>query len=424
MEPNEPAADHSAHASARIGAMALDRLDPSDTRHYVDDSIGELFARLRREAPVHRTRSPVEGIGEYWSITRWRDIVQAETQPAVYSSDWRHGGITLMDFPPGEQQLRMFIAMDPPEHDTARKAVQPMVAPFSLQRWAPLIRQRTAQVLDGLPRGEPFDWVDRVSIELSTMMLATLFDFPQEERRRLAHWSDMATANRSTNPDAPDGATRMAELHEMLARFMHLWKERLAGPPRDDLLSMLAHDSATRGMGPQELMGNLVLLIVGGSDTTRNTMSGGVLALHDNPDQMARLRDRPELVESLVPEIIRWQTPLAYMRRTATQDGVLGGQPIRRGDKLALWYLSGNRDEEAISEADRFIIDRARPRQHLSFGFGIHHCVGSRLAELQLRILWEELLARFSTIEVVGRPERVRSFLVRGFTRMQVRLGE
>jgi len=419
MEPKDSA---SRALQERIGAMALDCLDPSDTRHHVDDSIGHVFARLRREAPVHRTRSPVAGIGEYWSVTRYHDIVQVETQPGLYSSDWRHGGITLMDFPPGEQQLRMFIAMDPPEHGAARAAVHPMVAPASLAKWEPLIRQRTAQVLDGLPHGEPFDWVDRVSVELSTMMLATLFDFPQEERRSLARWSDMATANQSTNPDAPDPATRMAELRAMLERFMHLWKERLRAPPRQDLLSMLAHDPATRAMDPQELMGNLVLLVVGGSDTTRNTMSGGVLALHDNPAEMARLRARPTLVESLVPEIIRWQTPLAYMRRTATQDSMLGGQQIRQGDKLALWYLSGNRDEQAISEAGRFIIDRARPRQHLSFGFGIHHCVGSRLAELQLRVLWEELLQRFATIELVGQPERVRSFLVHGFTRMMVRV--
>lgn len=424
MDPKDPAPAALSAERERIGAMALDCLDPSDTRHYVDDSIGHVFARLRREAPVHRTRSPVEGIGEYWSVTRYHDIVEAETQPAVYSSDWRHGGVNLMDFPPGEQQLRMFIAMDPPEHDAPRKAVHPMVAPSSLAQWEPLIRQRTAQVLDSLPLGEPFDWVDRVSIELSTMMLATLFDFPQEERRRLAHWSDMATANQSTNPDAPDPAARMAELRAMLERFMHLWKERLQAPPRHDLLSMLAHDSATGAMGPQELMGNLVLLIVGGSDTTRNTMSGGVLALHENPAEMAKLRARPALVESLVPEIIRWQTPLAYMRRTATQDAVLGGQQIRKGDKLALWYLSGNRDEQAISQADRFIIDRTRPRQHLSFGFGIHHCVGSRLAELQLRVLWEELLQRFGSIEVVGRPTRVRSFLVRGFTQMLVRVNK
>ena len=238
----------------------------------------------------------------------------------------------------------------------------------------------------------------------------------------LPHWSDMATANKLTNPDAPEPEVRMAELRKMLGYFTRLWNERVNEPPRPDLVSMLAHSPTTRHMGPLEYMGNLVLLIVGGNDTTRNSMTGGVLALHRNPGEMARLRADPSLIDSLVPEIIRWQTPLAYMRRTATQDTELGGKQIRKGDKLAMWYLSANRDEEMIGEPDRFIIDRPRARQHLSFGFGIHRCVGSRIAELQLRILWEELLKRFSVIEVVGEPVRVRSSFVHGFTKMPVRV--
>jgi cytochrome P450 len=208
----------------------------------------------------------------------------------------------------------------------------------------------------------------------------------------------------------------------MLGYFTKLWNERVNSAPRTDLVSMLAHGAATRNMGPMEFMGNLVLLIVGGNDTTRNSMTGGLLALHDHPEQWAKLRANPALVDSLVPEIIRWQTPLAYMRRTATQDTELGGKQIKAGDKLAMWYLSGNRDAAAIDQPDRFIIDRARPRQHLSFGFGIHRCVGNRLAELQLKILWEELLQRFPVIEVMGPPTRVKSAFVRGFTHLPVRL--
>ena len=409
-------------ARAQIRSMPLDGVNPADPQWFVDDTAGDLFARLRHEDPVHRSYSAIEGIGSYWSVTRYRDIMQVETHHEIYSSDWSRGGITLMDFPPGEQQLQMFIAMDPPKHDEERKVVSPIAAPANLETWEGLIRERTCQVLDGLPRNQTFDWVDRVSIELTTLMLATLFDFPLEDRRLLTHWSDISTANKQTNPDAPEPEVRMAELRKMLGYFTRLWNERVNAAPRPDLVSMLAHHPTTRDMSPMEYMGNLVLLIVGGNDTTRNSMTGGLLALHRHPQEMARLRANPDLIASLVPEIIRWQTPLAYMRRTATQDTELGGKQIRAGDKLALWYLSANRDDEMIHEPERFIIDRERARQHLSFGFGIHRCVGSRIAELQLTILWEELLRRFPVIEVVGEPTRVRSSFVHGFTHLPVRI--
>ncbi|MDR3508863.1 MAG: cytochrome P450, partial [Caulobacteraceae bacterium] len=272
-----------------------------------------------------------------------------------------------------------------------------------------------------LPIGETFDWVDKVSIELTTMTLATLFDFPFEERRKLTRWSDVITA--------PEGAPgfgtedeRRAELFECVGYFMNLWNERVNSEPGGDLISMLAHGEATRNMSPQEFLGNLILLIVGGNDTTRNSMTGGVLALNENPDQYKKLRENHDLVTSLVPEIIRWQTPLAHMRRIATQDTELGGKTIKKGDKVVMWYVSGNRDSEVIENADSFIIDRERPRQHLSFGFGIHRCVGNRLAEMQLRIVWEEALKRWETIEVVQQPTRVLSSFVKGYDSMMVRL--
>jgi cytochrome P450 len=404
----------------QINNLPLDQINPSDAQYFMDGTELAVFERLRREDPVHRSHSPVPGIGSYWSITRYEDIMHVDTNPALFSSE---PSITLMDFPKGdEQQLKMFIAMDPPKHDEQRKAVAPIVAPTNLVNWQDLIRERTCKVLDSLPRGETFDWVDKVSIELTTYMLATLFDFPLEDRRLLPYWSDIATTVKASNPNALEPEVRMAELKKMLMYFTRLWNERINEPPRSDLISMLAHGPATRNMGPQEFMGNLVLLIVGGNDTTRNSMTSGILALHNNPKEMAKLRANPKLIDSMVPEIIRWQTPLAFMRRTAMVDTELGGKQIKKGDKLAMWYLSGNRDEAAIPEPNRFIIDRARPRQHLSFGFGIHRCVGNRLAELQLKILWEEILKRFSKIEVVGEPTRVFSSFVRGFANLPVRL--
>jgi len=421
LKPAAARALSPAQAAARekIWATPLADLHPADPQHFVDNTEELVLERLRIEEPVHLGRSPAPEVGNYWSVTRYQDVMHVDTHPDLFSSDWSKGGITLFNAPDGEK-LPMFIAMDPPKHDDQRKAVSTIVAPANLNNWTSLIRERTANLLDSLPRNEPFDWVDKVSIELTTCMLATLFDFPFEDRRLLTWWSDVATMNKATNPEALDPAERMAELGKMLGYFTKLWNERVNEPPRTDLVSMLAHGAATRNMPPLEFMGNLVLLIVGGNDTTRNSMTGGLLALNNHPEQFAKLRANPALIDSLVPEIIRWQTPLAYMRRTATQDTELGGKQIKAGDKLAMWYLSGNRDGTVLDRPDEFIIDRARPRNHLSFGFGIHRCVGNRLAELQLKILWEEILKRFDRIEVVGEPQRSMSNFVRGFTHLPV----
>jgi cytochrome P450 len=408
-----------AQAHAEAFSMPLDKIDPANPQYFVDNTVEHYFARLRRDAPIHFCQSPI--FGPYWSVTKYQDIMSVDTNHGAFSSDWSLGGITLFD-QPIDMRLPMFIAMDPPKHDVQRLAVSKIVAPGNLQNMEQLIRERTVKVLDALPRNVEFNWVDHVSIELTTMMLATLFDFPLEDRHLLTKWSDVATSNKASNPDAPTPEERMEELGRMLTYFTRLWNERVNAPPTTDLVSMLAHGAATRNMPPMEYMGNLILLIVGGNDTTRNSMTGGLLAMSKSPEEWAKLRANPALVDSMVPEIIRWQTPLAYMRRTASVDIEVGGKQIKKGDKVAMWYLSGNRDAEAIPEPEKFIIDRARPRQHLSFGFGIHRCVGNRLAEMQLKILWEEILKRFPTIEVLAEPIRVRSPFVRGYTHLPVRI--
>jgi cytochrome P450 len=348
--------------------------------------------------------------------------MDVELNHKVYSSSGEFGGIQIIDSPLGHDVVS-FIRMDPPAHTARRRTVAPIVGPGNLANMEITIRERTEAVLDGLPRNETFDWVDRVSIELTTMMLATLFDFPWEDRRKLTWWSDVATANINA-PDAPvtTDEERFAELGRMAAYFARLWNERVNAPPRFDLISMLAHGESTRNMTPVEFTGTLALLIVGGNDTTRNSMSGGLLALHQNRDQWRKLRDNPALVPSLVAETIRYQTPVIHMRRTATADAELGGKRIRRGDKVVMWYVSGNRDETVIDSPDRFVIDRARPRQHLAYGAGIHRCVGDRLADLQLRILWEEILRRDLTIDVVGPPQRLYSNFLRGYRHLPVRI--
>jgi len=401
-------------------AIPLSQIDVSDPQLYADDSWGQLFARLRREAPIHYCSK--SAYGPYWSVTRYDDILAVELDHATFSSSSENGGIQIADQPLGAQ-IGNFIRMDPPRHTAQRKTVAPIATPTHVASLEALIRERTAKVLDGLPRNETFDWVDQVSIELTTMMLATLFDFPWEDRRLLPYWSDVAIANL----DAPDSPVktqqeRLGELARMGAYFAKLFEERARKPPRVDLISMMVHSEAMQNQSPHEFIGNLALLIVGGNDTTRNTMTGGLLALHDNPEEWAKLRANPGLVPSLVHETIRFQTPVIHMRRTATRDTELGGLAIGKGDKVVMWYVSGNRDESVIDKPDAFIIDRAKPRQHLAYGAGIHRCVGERLADLQLRVLWEEILRREMEIEVVERPVRVYSNFLRGLRSMPVRI--
>jgi cytochrome P450 len=403
-----------------VDALSLENMNVADPRLYQEDLWPPYFARLRREAPVHYC--PESAYGPYWSVTKFKDIMHVEVNHAVYSSAAELGGIQVED-QPRDLDRPSFIRMDPPRHTQQRRVVAPIVASDNLANLEPTIRTRTARVLDELPRNETFDWVDRVSIELTTMMLATLFDFPWEERRKLTFWSDVAIANVHA-PDAPvrSEAERFAELTRMAEYMGRLWMERAKEPPKFDLLSMLAHGAATREMPPREFMGTLGLLIVGGNDTTRNTMSGGLLALHRHPDQWTKLRENPALLPAFVQETIRWQTPVIHMRRTAREDAELGGQHIRAGDKVVMWYVSGNRDEEVIDDPEGFVIDRPRPRHHLSFGSGIHRCVGDRLAELQLQVLWDEILKRDLEIEVVGPPVRAYSNFLRGIKSLPVRI--
>jgi cytochrome P450 len=405
------------HAAAREEAYStpLDQIDVSRPDRFANDTFWPFFERLRAEDPVHYCAE--SEFGAYWSVTKYKDIFYVEQNHQIFSSE---GGITIAD-QDEDFKLPMFIAMDPPRHDEQRKVVTPVVAPPNLKRLEPTIRERAAGILDKLPRNETFNWVDLVSIELTTQMLATLFDFPFEERRKLTRWSDVATARPGTGIVETE-EQRRAELYECLDYFTALWNERANAPPGNDLISMLAHGEATRNMDRMEYLGNLILLIVGGNDTTRNSISGGVLALNENPGEYQKLRDNPALIPNMVSEIIRWQTPLAHMRRRAVVDTELGGKQIRKGDKVVMWYVSGNRDPDAIDRPEEFIIDRPNARQHISFGYGIHRCMGNRLAEMQLRTVWEETLKRYPNIEVVGEPVRIQSSFVKGYAELPVRI--
>lgn len=403
---------------AEAYATPLEDFDVSRARLFQDDAQGPFFERLRHEDPVHYCRQ--SSGGPYWSITKYNDIRQVDSDHQNFSSDSTLGGVTLHDRA-DDFRYPSFISMDEPLHRPQRMSVAPMFDPPKLARLEDTIRSRAGAILDSLPRNETFNWVQLVSVELTGQMLATLLGFPFEERHQLIRWSNVATANLNAGVISSE-AERDAILQECADCFISLWNERVNADPTSDLISMLAHSPATRNMDRRNFLGNILLLIVGGNDTTRNSISGGLLALNRFPDQYRKLRDDPKLVDSMVPEIIRWQTPVSYMRRTALRDVELGGKQIRKGDKVLMWYTSGNRDEEVFERPDDFIVERSNARNHLSFGFGIHRCLGLRLAEMQLRVLWQEIMKRFPTIDVVGEPKRILSSLLRGYEELPVRI--
>ncbi len=406
-----------------VAAVPLEKIDVSNPFMFRQNRWQSYFKRLRDEAPVHYQGS--SPFGAFWSVTRYEDILYVDKNHELFSAE----PFIVLGEPPEGLSIEMFIAMDPPKHDIQRQAVQGVVAPKNLKEMEGLIRQRVEDVLDKLPINQPFDWVSRVSIELTSRMLATLLDFPYEQRHKLVYWSDLAAASAETTGGSSDMDELFLAVADMARHFSDLWHNKAARTaageaPGFDLITLLQSHEATRDLitRPMEFLGNLALLIVGGNDTTRNSMTGGVLAMNLFPEQFDKLKANHDLIPNMVSEVIRWQTPLAYMRRIATQDTMLNGQFIRKGDKLVMWYASGNRDERMFERPDELIIDRSNARSHTSFGFGVHRCMGNRLAEMQLRILWEELLKRFEAIAVLGAPEIVQSNFVKGYSKMMVQL--
>jgi len=397
--------------------------NPGDASHFQNETILPLFETMRAHGPLHYCER--SDYGPYWSVLNYPEIMANDKNHEQFSSDAGLGGIIIDDaiFKDDEAGffLQNFISMDPPQHGPQRKAVNQIVSKPSLANFRDLITERTQSLLDGLPTNEEFDWVPRVSIELTTLMLATLFDFPLEDRAKLTRWSDVAAAEPGS-PIVGSQEQRVSELMECLEYFTQLKAGRDKGPASLDLLTMMARDAVTKDQPPHEFLGNLLLLIVGGNDTTRNSMSGSVNAFNHYPEQLEKLRANPDLIDNAVSEIIRWQTPLAHMRRTAIEDVEVSGCEIKAGDKVVMWYLAGNRDETMFTDPNKLDIARTNARQHLSFGFGIHRCLGMRLAEMQLKILWAEIMKRWQRIEIIGPIERVPSNFVNGYTSMPVRL--
>ncbi|HEX4846534.1 MAG TPA: cytochrome P450 [Novosphingobium sp.] len=397
-------------------------IDVSLPELYAEDRWQEPFRKLRAEAPIQWV--PDSAFGPYWSVTTYKPIVHIEALPKIFSSDWEKGGIAISGSPELLEKYNMrepmFIAMDPPKHTGQRRTVAPSFGPSEVAAMKAECAARTGEVLDSLPIGEEFDWVQRVSIELTTGMLAKLFGFPWEQRHKLTEWSDFGgDVELIKNPETIE--LRLAKMQEMGMAFAGLWQERMANPGKD-LISVMLQSDAMREMEPEEFIGNLILLIVGGNDTTRNSMSAYAYALSKYPEERAKLEANPALIPNAVQELIRWQTPLSHMRRTVTEDTEIEGVQMKAGDKVVMWYLSANRDESVFEDGEAIRVDRENARRHLSFGYGIHRCVGARVAELQLVTLLEEMAKRRLRAEVLGEPVRVPACFVHGYKSLRVAL--
>ncbi|MFP5394575.1 MAG: cytochrome P450 [Alphaproteobacteria bacterium] len=397
-------------------------IDVSSAHWYEGEQWQVPFRQLRAEAPIQYV--PDSAFGPYWSVSTYKPIVHIEALPKIFSSSWEYGGIAIpgsVDEPmENEMRTPMFIAMDPPHHTAQRRTIAPSFGPSEVAAMKAEVQARTAEVLDSLPIGQPFNWVEQVSIELTTGMLAKLFDFPWEERHKLTYWSDMG-GNVELMKTPEDMARRNEALFEMGAAFVELW-QRKAAQPGKDLISVMLRSDAMNHMSQEEFIGNLILLIVGGNDTTRNSMSAFAWGLHQFAEERAKLEADPALIPNAVQELIRWQTPLAHMRRTVMEDTEIEGAQMKKGDKVILWYISANRDESVFQDADRVIVDRDNARRHLSFGYGIHRCVGARVAELQLTTLLEEMAKRRLRANVIEEPERVATCFVHGYKKVMVEL--
>lgn len=409
--------------------------DISNSQLYFEDTWQPIFKEMQDAGPLHYI--PESPYGPYWAVVGHKAIQHIEAQPEVFSSSWEHGGITILErFAEGEEpdeldvhaqsgttrELPMFIAMDRPQHTGQRRTVAPKFTPSAITDMETEIRQRTGELLDSLPRGETFDWVDKVSIELTTGMLAILFGFPWEDRRLLTFWSDWSGDTELATVRELD-EVRWEFLHEMAAYFQSIWVERTHDKePGNDLISMMIHSEAMNQMRPEEFIGNLVLLIVGGNDTTRNSMSGFIHALDKFPDQRKLFEQNPDIIPNAVQEMLRVQTPLAHMRRTCTEDTEVFGKQIKKGDKVVLWYLAANHEESVFEDPHKLDLTRENARRHIAFGYGIHRCVGARLAELQLKVLLEEMHKRRMRVHVAGDVERVRANFVHGFRKLEVEI--
>jgi linalool 8-monooxygenase len=399
--------------------------DLRDPDLYVESAPYDVFARLRREAPVY-WNPEADGAG-FWALTRHADIVEVSRQPELFSSAHKNGGHRIFNeneagvASAGEAAIGIpFISRDPPDHSQYRKFIMPALTPKRLEGIEQRVAERCAALLADVPLDEAVDVVPLLSAPLPLLTLAELLGISPALWPKLYDWT-----NAFVGEDDPDFRRSPEALAETLGEFFafarDLFDRRRAEPGHDiaTLLATAEIDGAPIPLG--EFVANLILVLVGGNETTRNSLSHTLAAFAANADQWGRLRADPALLGPAAKEMVRYASPVMHMRRTATADTEIGGQPIAKGDKVVLWYIAANRDDAVFEEPDRFNIGR-NAAQHVGFGTGQHVCVGWRLAELQLRVVFGQLARRVKRIEQIGQPRRFRSNFINGLKNLDVRL--
>jgi cytochrome P450 len=405
-------------------SQTLSHIDLSDHDAFVDAVPHAAFAELRAEDPVHWNPEPDGGPG-FWAVTRYEDIRHVHRNVDIYSSEL--GGTSLEDLAPEHVEARKsMIDMDPPRHDELRGLIARRFTPRAVNVWEDQVRSVTREVLDlALPKGE-FDFVHEIASEIPMQVFAEILGIPHDERRVIIEIGDRLLGNQDPEYKVPDDdAHRHLPFSSPAAMEMFEFGRRMAAQrrqhPKDDIITQLAFEPLTQ----QEFDTYFVLLATAGNETTRHTITHGFLALMGHPEELEKLKhagDDLALRKTAAEEMLRWATPVHHFRRTAAVDTELAGTPIKAGDKVTTWFVSGNRDESIFEHPGVFDITRS-PNPHMAFGpGGIHHCMGAHLAKMEVRIAFEELLARPEVLELAGAPERLRSNFFNGIKRLPVRV--
>ncbi|ABG03998.1 cytochrome P450 [Rubrobacter xylanophilus DSM 9941] len=404
--------------------VPLEEIDLSDPDAFVERVPHEWFRTLRREAPVFFNPEP-DGPG-FWVVSRYEDIREVHRRWDIYSSEI--GGTSLEDLEPDQIEARKsMIDLDPPRHDEIRRLIRGRFSPRAVKEWEDQVREVARRVIEeALPKGE-FDFVREISSEIPMQIFADILGVPQEERRYIIEIGDHLLGNQDPEfarpPEKPEH--RLLPFSSPAALELFRIGRALAAErrrnPRDDIITQMAFGGLTQ----REFDVNFVLLATAGNETTRHTITHGLLALIENPDQLERLRRDPSLYPSAAEEMLRWATPVHHFRRTTTRETELAGTRIPAGAKVTTWFTSGNRDETVFERADAFDVGRepSRHRGHMTFGpGGKHFCLGAHLARMEVRVTFEELIPRLRSVELAGPVDRLRSNFFNGIKRMPVRV--